>query len=93
MISNQVKLLASVFAATSLLAGSSALAGSKLMSACKKDLKKVDCKAKTDAEAHECLEKAEKHDAKNDGFSHGCYEAHEAYEKASGHEEKGEHHH
>jgi hypothetical protein len=59
-----------------------ALAGPKLMHACKKDLKKLGCKVKTDQEAHLCLEKNEKHDAKDDGFSHGCYEANEAFEKA-----------
>ncbi len=34
----------------------------------------------------------EAHDAKNDGFGHGCYEAHESYEKKMGKEEKEEHH-
>jgi hypothetical protein len=62
------------------------------MSICKKDLKKAGCTAKTDAEAHECLEKVEKHDAKDDGFTHACYEAHEAYEKKMSKEEAGEKH-
>ena len=62
------------------------------LSACKKDLKKHSCKAKTDAEAHECLEKVENHEAKDDGFTHACYEAHEAFEKTAGKEEKNEQH-
>jgi hypothetical protein len=65
---------------------------SALMKACKGDLKKFGCKAKTDAAAHECLEKNEKEGQKDEGFSHACYEAHENYEKHSGKMEKEEKH-
>jgi hypothetical protein len=71
----------------------SAFAKGGMMSACKKELKKFGCEAKTEAAAHECLEQHEAHGKKNDGFSHGCYEAHESYEKKMGKEEKGEEHH
>jgi hypothetical protein len=69
-------------------------AASKLAKACKKDMKKFGCTAKSDADLHECLEQHEDHAKKNDGFSHACYEAHEAYEKASGkmESEEAEHH-
>lgn len=63
-----------------------------LTKACKSDLKKFGCEAKTDSEAHECLEKNEKEGAKNEGFSAKCYKAHEAFEKKMGKEEKEEHH-
>src|SRR3954470_16017413 len=88
----KMKTVLGLIAVASFSFGAQSFAASKLMSACKKDLKKHACKAKTDAEAHECLEKVEKHDAKDDGFTHACYEAHEAFEKASGKEEKNEHH-
>src|ERR1700759_5582550 len=65
---------------------------SDLTKACKSDLKKFGCKAKTDDEEHERLEKHEKEDAKNEGFSAKCYKAHEAFEKKLGKEEKEEHH-
>jgi hypothetical protein len=63
---------------------------SNLTQACKSDLKKFGCEAKTDDEAHACLEKNEKEDAKHDGFSSKCYKAHESYEKKMGKEEKNE---
>ena len=76
------KTLFSIAAIVTLSLSAPAFAGAKLMSACRKDLKKHHCKAKTDEEAHLCLEKNEKHDAKEDGFTHACYEANEAFEKA-----------
>ncbi|MGZ3694889.1 MAG: hypothetical protein ACXWQO_11980 [Bdellovibrionota bacterium] len=74
-----------------LLASGSAYAN-HLPKVCAKELKKAGCTAKTDAEAHECLEKAETHDKKNDGFSAKCYKAHEAFEKKTGTEEHEEEH-
>ena len=68
----------------------SPIASASMLKACKKDLKTLGCKAKTEAEVQECLEKNEAHGKKDDGFSHGCYEAHEAYEKKAGKEEAGE---
>jgi hypothetical protein len=82
---NQTRMLVLVlFAAFS---AGSAFGASKLMTDCKKELKKFHCKAKTDAEAHQCLEHNEKHGAKDDGFSHACYAANEAFEAQ---EQKGE---
>src|SRR4051812_48328228 len=75
-----------------LLTTPSAFAATSLTKACKSDLKTFGCTAKTDAEAHECLEKNEKQAEKNEGFSAGCYKAHEAFEKKQGKGEKEEHH-
>lgn len=86
------KVLIGLMAVGALVAAPSASAASSLMKACKSDLKKFGCKAKTDAQAFECLEKNEKEGQKNEGFNHACYEAHESYEKKMGKEEKGEHH-
>lgn len=74
-----------------LIATPSAFA-TNLTKACKSDLKKFGCQAKSDAEAHECLEKNEKEGNKSEGFSKSCYKAHEAYEKKMGKSEKEEHH-
>jgi hypothetical protein len=77
----------------SLVAVPSAFASGKLVKACKEDLAKYSCKASTDHEAHECLEKNEKQGEKNEGFTEACYKAHEAFEKKSGKGEKSEEHH
>jgi hypothetical protein len=78
--------------AVGLMASVPAFAKGGMLGACKKELKKFACEAKTEADAHECLEKHEAHGKKNDGFGHACYEAHESYEKSMGKEEKGEEH-
>jgi hypothetical protein len=88
----QVGWMLGIVAVVSFTAVPSAHAAKGVLGACKKELKTFGCAAKTDAQAHECLEKNEKHDAKDDGFSHACSEAHEAYEKKMGSEEAGEHH-
>lgn len=67
----------------------SAMAASSLVKNCQSDLKKFNCAAKNDAEAHECLEKNEQEQQPNEGFSKACYKAHESYEKKIG---KGEEH-
>lgn len=70
----------------------SAIAASPLVTTCKEDLKKYKCSAKTDAQAHECLEKNEKEGQPDEGFTHTFYEAHEAYEKKMSKKEKNEEH-
>ena len=86
------KIFVSLIAMGTIASVPSAFAKSKLMKACKKDLKKFGCMAKTDDTAFECLEKHEKEGQKNDGFTRSCYKAHESYEKKMGKEEKGEAH-
>ncbi|MBI3557754.1 MAG: hypothetical protein HY074_15955 [Deltaproteobacteria bacterium] len=87
------KLFVAVVAVGSMMAVPSAFAAGGMLKACKGELKKFGCKAKTEADAHECLEQHEAHGKKDDGFKHACYEAHESYEKKMGKEEKGEEHH
>ena len=65
-----------------------ALAAGELVKACGPDIKKFKCKASSDADAHECLEKNENEGAPNEGFTKKCYDADQAYEKATGKEEK-----
>ncbi len=84
------KLLLGCAATGALIASPAVFAAAKLMDTCKSDLKKFSCAAKTDQEAHACLEKNEKAGQKNEGFTVACYKAHVAYEKQSGKEEKGD---
>jgi hypothetical protein len=81
--------LAASLAAAFLMTAPSAFA-SHLSKACKSDLKKFGCEAKTDQEVHECIEKNEKEGSKKEGLSSKCYKAHESYEKKMGKEEKNE---
>jgi hypothetical protein len=53
-----------------------------MLEACKSELQKAGCSAKTEAQAHACLEKAEKPGEKNEGFSQVCHQAREYYEQA-----------
>lgn len=85
--------LASIVALGMVASVPSAYAASGMLKACKGELKKFGCSAKTEAAAHECLEQHEEHGKKSDGFGHACYEAHESYEKKADKEEKGEEHH
>ncbi|HTL11067.1 MAG TPA: hypothetical protein VL588_01185 [Bdellovibrionota bacterium] len=85
------KLVLGVSAAAALALAPSVFAGSALQKACAPDLKKNRCEAKTDADAHHCLEKNEKRGKPNEGFTKKCYDAHEAYERSSGGETE-EHH-
>jgi hypothetical protein len=62
-------------------------ASSKLARSCKSELKKFSCKATTDSEIQECLDKNEKEGKKYEGLSRECYKAHEAYEKKEGKKE------
>lgn len=88
-IKSQTIAIAVIFTGA-LMSASSTFAGASLVKACKDDLKKFSCNAKTDAKAHECLEKNEKKDEENQGLSSSCYAAHEAFEKNAEHSEHKE---
>jgi len=77
---------------SSLLALPALAAPPTQLQACKEEFARASCTPKTEADAHECIEKVEKEGQKDEGLTHACYEAHERYEHQHKQAEHHEHH-
>lgn len=59
-----------------------------MLQACKAEIKKFGCDAKSETYAYECLNKHKEPYIKDKGFRAQCFKAYLAYEKSSGKGEK-----